>query len=74
MQSSLGQRIFQKMEALEVKLHDILSCEEIPVIKLKFYAIDAFVKGYHVYNKTGPLPSEMSYRGAWNQEIKWTNM
>ena len=39
------------MEAIEVKLHDILSCNEIPIIKLKPYAIDAFVMGYHVYKK-----------------------
>ena len=39
------------MEAIEVELHEILSCDEIPIIKLKSYAIDAFVMGYHVYKK-----------------------
>ena len=54
-QSSLGKRkIFSKkknMEAVEVKLEDILSCEEIPIVRLKSYAINAFVMGYHVYKK-----------------------
>ena len=39
------------MEAAEVKLEDILSCEEIPIVRLKSYEIDAFVIGYHVYKK-----------------------
>ena len=39
------------MEAVEVKLEDILSCEEIPIVRLKSYAVNAFVMGYHVYNK-----------------------
>ena len=39
------------MEAVEVKLEDILSCEEIQIIRLKSYAINAFVMGYHVYKK-----------------------
>ena len=39
------------MEALKVKLEDILSCEEIPIVRLKPYAINAFVMGYHVYKK-----------------------
>ena len=30
------------MEAVEVKLEDILSCEEIPIARLKSYAINAF--------------------------------
>ena len=54
-QSSLGKRkIFSKkknMEAVEVKLEDILSCEEIPIVRLKSYAINAFVMGYQVYKK-----------------------
>ena len=37
------------MEPVEVKLEDILLCEEIPFVRLKSYAINAFVKGYHVY-------------------------
>ena len=56
-QSSLGKRKnFSKkknMEAVEVKLEDILSCEEIPIVRLKSYAINAFVMGYHVYKKNG---------------------
>ena len=35
--------------AVEVKLEDILSCEEIPIVKLISYEINAFVMGYHVY-------------------------
>ena len=54
-QSSLGKRnIFSKkknMEAVEVKLEDILSCEEIQMVRLKSYGINAFVMGYHVYKK-----------------------
>ena len=54
-ESSLGKRrIFSKkknMEAVEVKLEDILSCEEIPIVRLKSYAINAFAMGYHVYKK-----------------------
>ena len=54
-QSSLCRRkIFSKkknMEAIEVKLEDILSCEEIPIVRLKSCAINAFVMVYHVYKK-----------------------
>ena len=55
-QSSPGKRkIFSKrenMEAVEVKLEDILSCEEIPIVRLKSYAINSsVVMGYHVYIK-----------------------
>ena len=55
-QSSPGKRkIFSKrenMEAVEVKLEDILSCEEIPIVRLKSYAINSsVVMGYHVYMK-----------------------
>ena len=54
-QSVLGKRkIFSKknnMEAVQVKLEDILSCEEIPIARLKSYAINDFVMGYHVYKK-----------------------
>lgn len=39
----------KNMEAVEVKLEDILSCEEIPIVRLKSYEINAFVMGYHVY-------------------------
>ena len=39
------------MEAVKVKLENILSCEEIPIVRLKSYAINAFVMGYHVYKK-----------------------
>ena len=35
------------MEAVK----DILSCEEIPIVRQKSYAINAFVMGYHVYKK-----------------------
>ena len=41
----------KNIEAVEVKLEDILSCEEIPIVRLKSYAINAFVMGYHVYKK-----------------------
>ena len=54
-QSSLDERkIFSKkknMEAVEVKLEDILLCEEIPIVRLKSYAINAFITGEHVYKK-----------------------
>ena len=39
------------MEVVEVKLEDILSCDETPIVRLKSYAINAFVMGYHVYKK-----------------------
>ena len=39
------------MEAVEVKLKDILSCEEVPIARLKSFAINALVMGYHVYKK-----------------------
>ena len=39
------------MEAVEVKLEDILSCGEIPVVRLKSYAINVFIMGQHVYQK-----------------------
>ena len=39
------------MEAVKVKLENILLCEEIPIVRLKSYAINAFVMGYHVYKK-----------------------
>ena len=42
--------------AVEVKLEDILSCEEIPIVKLISYEINAFVMGYHVYKNNG-IPS-----------------
>ena len=60
------------MKAVEVKLEDILSREEIPVVRLKSYAINAFVMGYHVYKENWILPSEMSYRVSWNQQINGT--
>ena len=54
-QSSLGKRkIFSKkknMEAVEVNLEGIISCKEIPIVRLKSYAVNAFVMGYHVYKK-----------------------
>ena len=54
-QGSLGKRkIFSKeknMEAIEVKLEDILSCEEIPIVRLKSYAINVSIMGYQVYKK-----------------------
>ena len=59
-QSSFGKRkIFSKkknIEAVNVKLEHILSCEEIPVVRLKSYAINAFVVGYYVY-KENWIPS-----------------
>ena len=71
-QSSLGKRkIFSKrknMEVVEVKLGDI------PIVRLKSYAINAFVMGYHVYKKNLTLPSEMSYRVSCNQQINWADM
>ena len=54
-QSSLGKgKIFSKkknLEAVEVKLEDILLCEEIPIVKRKSYTVNAFVMGYHVYQE-----------------------
>ena len=77
-QSSLCKRkIFSKkknMEAVEVMLEDILSCKEIPIVRLKSYAINAFVMGYHVYKKNWSLSSETSYRVSSNQQINWKNM
>ena len=39
------------MEAVDLKLEHILSCEEIPAARLKSYAINVFVMGYHVYKE-----------------------
>ena len=39
------------MEAVKVKLEDILSCEEIPIIRLKSYGINTLFMGYHVYKE-----------------------
>ena len=54
-QSSLGKRkIFSKkknMEAVKVNLEGIISCKEIPIVRLKSYAVNAFVMSYHVYKK-----------------------
>ena len=51
------------MEAVDLKLEHLLHtvefllpCEEIPVVRLKSYAINAFVMGYHVY-KENWIPS-----------------
>ena len=77
-QSWLGKRkIFSKkknMEEVEIKLEDILSCKEIPIVRLKSYAINAFVMGYHVYKKNWTLSSETSYRVSSNQQMNWKNM
>ena len=43
------------MEAVELKLKDILPCEEIPIVRLKFYAINTFIMGYHVQKKNWTL-------------------
>ena len=61
-QSSVFKKKKKNMEVVEVMLEDILSCKEIPIVRLKFYAINAFVMGYHVYKKNWTLSSEMSYR------------
>ena len=39
------------MEAVEGKLEDILSCEEIPIARVKYYATNALVMRYQVYKK-----------------------
>ena len=39
------------MEAVKVKLEDFLSCEEIPIVRLKSYGVNAFVMGDHVYKE-----------------------
>ena len=67
-QSSLGKRkIFSKkknMEAVEVKLEDILSCEEIPIARLKSYAINAFVMDY--IQSSGEFESLFLEHSDWN--------
>ena len=62
------------MEAVKVKLEAILLCEEIPIFRLKSYAINALIMSYHVNKKNWTLPLEMSYRVSWNEQINWTNM
>ena len=66
-QSSLGKRkIFSKkknMEAVEVKLEDILSCEELPIVRLKSYAVNACVMGYHVYKKNWTPSIRYKFQG-----------
>ena len=44
------------MMAVEAKLEDILSCGEIPIVRLIQYEINAFVMGHHVY-KSNWTPS-----------------
>ena len=39
------------MKVVEVNLEDIISCEEISIVRLKSYAINASVMGYHIYKK-----------------------
>ena len=39
------------MKVVEVKLEGIQSFEEIPIVIPKSYAINAFIMGYHVYQK-----------------------
>ena len=41
----------ESMMAIEAKLEDIFACEDIPIVRLIQYEIDAFVMGYHVYKK-----------------------
>ena len=55
------------MEAVEVKLEYILSCEEIPIVKLKCHAINAFIMGYHVHKKNWTPSIGDGYRVSWNQ-------
>ena len=42
--------------AVEAKLQDILSCEDISIVRLIQYEINAFVMGHHVY-KSNWTPS-----------------
>ena len=44
------------MEAKEVKITDVLSCKEIPIIRVKYYEKNAFIMGFHVY-KAALTPS-----------------
>ena len=62
------------MEAAEVKLEDILLCEEIPVVRLKSFAINVFVMGYHVYQKNWTPSIGDGLQGFWNQKINRTKM
>ena len=39
------------MASVKVKLEYIPWCEEIPIVRLKSYAINVFVMGYHVCKK-----------------------
>ena len=53
-QSFFGKRkIFSKkknIKAVEKKLEDILSCEEIPIVRPKFYAVKGIVRSFHQKN------------------------
>ena len=55
-QSSLGEkRSFQKKEKYGSSRSKVIrhsACEEIPIVKLKSYKINAFVMGCHVYKKS----------------------
>ena len=57
------------MEAVEVKVEDILSCEEIPIVRLNPMQLMPSSGVIKFTRKIGPLPSEMSYRALWNQQI-----
>jgi len=39
----------ESMMAVEAKIEDILSCKEIPIVRLIPHEMNAFVMGYHVY-------------------------
>ena len=57
------------MMAVEAKLEDILSCGEIPIVRLIQYEINAFVMGHHVIKAIGPPQGEMNFKDACSRQI-----
>ena len=43
------------MEATEISMKGIWSCEKFPVFAIKSYKIDAFIMGYPLYKTPGTL-------------------
>ena len=83
-QSSLGKRknfskkknmeVSKVRSKVEVKLEDILLGEEIPIVTIKSYTINAFSRVIAFTRKIAPLSSEMSYRISGSQQINWANI
>ena len=59
----------ESIMAVEAKLENILSCEDIPIVRLIQYEINAFVMGHHVYKSNWTPQWEMNFKVSWSQQI-----